>query len=401
MATSSSAASSSAVNQLVEDHQCEICGEWAEEIDTLSDPLVSCDSCGMWVHCGCYGVRHLHAAAGVAAGKAKEGKGGKKAAVKVRTYEDDDDLGHKARKAAVEKAQDNRVGAFTCLLCLGGHGADDAVPECLICQAGSHIGSNRALKPVVKDDPSKPSGKQIGWAHVTCAMWTPETFFWRPTDKDDIGGLETIPSKRKALKCAVCLARTGKSGGAPIQCTHGSCGVAFHALCARDVGWEMTVIEHNGGILMQSYCGAHSSLAHLKGAAANDAACQGCGSASDPDSMLLCDSCDDGYHMECLQPPLTSVPDGDWDCPTCCTVKKAGDSGSSRGGAAGSSASSGVGDAEEDEIELLPVGTKRARSARLTNDYFSNSRKLLATSDAPLPPSIVSRHWLRYTLAVT
>lgn len=33
--------------------------------------------------------------------------------------------------------------------------------------------------------------------------------------------------------------------------------------------------------------------------------------------MLLCDRCDEGWHMQCLQPPLTSVPRGDWFCPRC------------------------------------------------------------------------------------
>jgi hypothetical protein len=28
--------------------------------------------------------------------------------------------------------------------------------------------------------------------------------------------------------------------------------------------------------------------------------------------MLLCDGCDDAYHMFCLDPPLKSIPEGDW-----------------------------------------------------------------------------------------
>ncbi|XP_075223802.1 ATP-dependent chromatin assembly factor large subunit isoform X2 [Lycorma delicatula] len=37
----------------------------------------------------------------------------------------------------------------------------------------------------------------------------------------------------------------------------------------------------------------------------------------DPDKMLLCDSCNRGYHMYCLKPKLTKVPEGDWFCPKC------------------------------------------------------------------------------------
>lgn len=45
--------------------------------------------------------------------------------------------------------------------------------------------------------------------------------------------------------------------------------------------------------------------------------CEACGKTDDPSSILLCDSCDAGYHRNCLEPPLKSVPDYDWHCPKC------------------------------------------------------------------------------------
>eukprot|EP00983_Pelagomonas_calceolata_P066096 1148865-Pelagomonas_calceolata.AAC.2 len=33
--------------------------------------------------------------------------------------------------------------------------------------------------------------------------------------------------------------------------------------------------------------------------------------------MLLCDGCGTGWHTMCLQPPLQSIPRGDWLCPRC------------------------------------------------------------------------------------
>ncbi|KAG7251630.1 hypothetical protein CRUP_018208 [Coryphaenoides rupestris] len=33
--------------------------------------------------------------------------------------------------------------------------------------------------------------------------------------------------------------------------------------------------------------------------------------------ILLCDSCDSGYHTACLRPPLMLIPDGEWYCPPC------------------------------------------------------------------------------------
>ncbi|GBO08291.1 hypothetical protein AVEN_204613-1 [Araneus ventricosus] len=40
------------------------------------------------------------------------------------------------------------------------------------------------------------------------------------------------------------------------------------------------------------------------------------------DTVLLCDSCDLAYHLDCLNPPLKSIPRGNWFCPDCQEVGK-------------------------------------------------------------------------------
>merc|ERR1719232_2262555 len=45
--------------------------------------------------------------------------------------------------------------------------------------------------------------------------------------------------------------------------------------------------------------------------------CKICRRKVDPDKMLLCDRCDNAYHMYCLKPKLKSIPEGDWFCPEC------------------------------------------------------------------------------------
>jgi histone demethylase JARID1 len=62
--------------------------------------------------------------------------------------------------------------------------------------------------------------------------------------------------------------------------------------------------------------------------------CELCHQKDDPESMLLCDQCDkachfglvdpndltllcQGYHLSCLRPPLSEVPDTDWFCEAC------------------------------------------------------------------------------------
>ncbi|XP_060537001.1 E3 ubiquitin-protein ligase UHRF1-like [Cylas formicarius] len=47
--------------------------------------------------------------------------------------------------------------------------------------------------------------------------------------------------------------------------------------------------------------------------------CHVCSGKSDYDKLLLCDECDAGFHIFCLDPPLDGIPDGDWYCPSCKT----------------------------------------------------------------------------------
>ncbi|NWI51626.1 UHRF1 ligase, partial [Calyptomena viridis] len=47
-------------------------------------------------------------------------------------------------------------------------------------------------------------------------------------------------------------------------------------------------------------------------------ACHICGGKQDPDKQLMCDECDMAFHIYCLKPPLSSIPDDeDWYCPEC------------------------------------------------------------------------------------
>lgn len=38
---------------------------------------------------------------------------------------------------------------------------------------------------------------------------------------------------------------------------------------------------------------------------------------NDDEQLLLCDGCNNGFHLECLTPKLDSVPEGAWFCPDC------------------------------------------------------------------------------------
>lgn len=45
-----------------------------------------------------------------------------------------------------------------------------------------------------------------------------------------------------------------------------------------------------------------------------DEGCKVCGRDADHANLLLCESCNDEYHIYCLNPPLASVPEGDFFC---------------------------------------------------------------------------------------
>jgi len=47
----------------------------------------------------------------------------------------------------------------------------------------------------------------------------------------------------------------------------------------------------------------------------DDTHCQVCQSPFDEHQMLLCDIYNAGWHMDCLLPPLTTIPHGLWKCP--------------------------------------------------------------------------------------
>ncbi|EXJ92098.1 histone demethylase JARID1 [Capronia epimyces CBS 606.96] len=45
--------------------------------------------------------------------------------------------------------------------------------------------------------------------------------------------------------------------------------------------------------------------------------CEKCGKSDSKESILVCDTCDLGYHKHCIEPPLRHVPDYDWHCSKC------------------------------------------------------------------------------------
>jgi len=49
----------------------------------------------------------------------------------------------------------------------------------------------------------------------------------------------------------------------------------------------------------------------------DESTCERCKSTERSQQMILCDECDKGYHIDCLNPPLEEMPKDDWHCSEC------------------------------------------------------------------------------------
>ncbi|CAG4977879.1 unnamed protein product [Colias eurytheme] len=52
-------------------------------------------------------------------------------------------------------------------------------------------------------------------------------------------------------------------------------------------------------------------------ATCKECGCYTCAGKESPEEIILCDECNYGFHMKCLDPPLTKLPEEDWYCPSC------------------------------------------------------------------------------------
>ncbi|KAG2075540.1 hypothetical protein BDR04DRAFT_1091037 [Suillus decipiens] len=88
---------------------------------------------------------------------------------------------------------------------------------------------------------SKPTEGQ-GWAHVLCAVFTPEISFSDVSQLRLIEGISSIPKQRWASKCTLC----GETSGAVIRCS--DCAREYHSSCAwrkgHHFGFEIQPVRH-------------------------------------------------------------------------------------------------------------------------------------------------------------
>ncbi|XP_061427937.1 PHD and RING finger domain-containing protein 1-like isoform X1 [Lethenteron reissneri] len=151
-------------------------------------------------------------------------------------------------------------------------------------------------------------------------------------EDDDCGDQPEQSSDDEREGCPICLnGLRDQELGTPENCAHlfcldcilewaknmNSCPVD------RKVFTSVSVRACVGGpVLRQVPVQDHLGAAKDGGQEEEPTFCEVCRSSDREDRLLLCDGCDAGYHMECLDPALDTVPVEEWFCPQCRPVRQ-------------------------------------------------------------------------------
>ncbi|XP_025021860.1 PHD and RING finger domain-containing protein 1 isoform X1 [Python bivittatus] len=143
--------------------------------------------------------------------------------------------------------------------------------------------------------------------------------------KPQLNGGSNSSSDEDAENCPICLnSFRDQAVGTPENCAHYFCldcivewsknanscpvdRIIFKSICVR--------VRFDGEILKK--IPVENTKSQEDDLEEDPTFCEVCGRSDREDRLLLCDGCDAGYHMECLNPPLNEVPVDEWFCPPC------------------------------------------------------------------------------------
>ncbi|XP_063621933.1 PHD and RING finger domain-containing protein 1 [Cydia splendana] len=194
----------------------------------------------------------------------------------------------------------------------------------------------RRLRVVSEDEGASSSGSSVG-ARRRRAL--PQL---RDSDGDSDGSVGPAPSappkpasgfasdssEGNSDKCSICLMRfTEQEVGTPANCEHIFCLDCITEwsknvnTCPVDrITFDSIVVRTcaGGRVLRSDPVQVTDRRPSVEMLVIEDpTVCEICGSMENEDSMLLCDGCDLGFHMQCLTPPLLEIPIDQWHCPSC------------------------------------------------------------------------------------
>ncbi|SPQ96068.1 unnamed protein product (mitochondrion) [Plasmodiophora brassicae] len=164
------------------------------------------------------------------------------------------------------------------------------------------------------------------WAHICCALWTPETWVSGGNAMQPIIGVDQVHPERNRLKCIIC-----KKMGGCIQCTSGRCATSFHVLCAYRKGLHLGLLEQSKTVVSKALCRKHmrTEIPQRNGRAratltptvtnhdTDDVVCDICQSGDDHDGneIVICDGCEVAVHQSCYG--VGTIPRSAWFCQPC------------------------------------------------------------------------------------
>ncbi|XP_053923378.1 LOW QUALITY PROTEIN: PHD and RING finger domain-containing protein 1 [Cuculus canorus] len=135
----------------------------------------------------------------------------------------------------------------------------------------------------------------------------------------------SISSDEDGENCPICLNTfRDQAVGTPENCSHYFCldciiewsKNANSCPVDRILFKNISIRAHYGGEILKNIPVENTKTQGNDGED-DPTFCEVCGRSDREDRLLLCDGCDAGYHMECLNPPLNEVPVDEWFCPAC------------------------------------------------------------------------------------
>lgn len=146
--------------------------------------------------------------------------------------------------------------------------------------------------------------------------------------KDDNYQSDTSSDDAGNEKCPICLHSFREQEiGMPNICEHSFCAPCIEEwsknvqTCPIDrKAFSYIIVKdryENGKIVREIKVVAQTTTLSIDDDDNDVTLCEICSQGDREDRMLLCDDCNLGYHMDCLNPPLTEVPTGSWYCDNC------------------------------------------------------------------------------------
>ncbi|KAK3923081.1 PHD and RING finger domain-containing protein 1 [Frankliniella fusca] len=138
-------------------------------------------------------------------------------------------------------------------------------------------------------------------------------------------GFASDSSDGTSETCPICLLRfRNQAVGTPESCDHVFCAECLEQwsknvnTCPVDrQEFTLILVRRRIGGKVVTQIPVQRNEAKDSDEVEDPTYCEVCGNSDREDRMLLCDGCDLGYHMECLDPPLSHVPIDNWYCSEC------------------------------------------------------------------------------------